>query len=275
MPVAHVALPVPLPRTFDYLLPDSMTPAAGGRRARERAVWQTAAGRGIVRLHAATPANCRWTSSNRSMRCSTTAALFLPSTVATAAVGGGLLSSPDWRRAVPRPADPAAPGQTGPGSAAVAVVRHTKAGREVALESLKRAPKQQQALAALRQRPKIWRHQVDELEVSETALQALRAKGLCDLAANRRRQQHDWRRQFLRDRRAAAAEYRAGHRRRRDSQRGRSFLRLAAGGRHRFRQDRGLPERAGKRAGAGQTGAGDGAGNWPDAANHRPLPRAL
>ena len=24
MPVAHVALPVPLPRTFDYLLPDSM-----------------------------------------------------------------------------------------------------------------------------------------------------------------------------------------------------------------------------------------------------------
>ncbi|HHU8971571.1 TPA: hypothetical protein ACULEP_000739, partial [Escherichia coli] len=25
MPVAHVALPVPLPRTFDYLLPEGMT----------------------------------------------------------------------------------------------------------------------------------------------------------------------------------------------------------------------------------------------------------
>ncbi len=31
MPVAHVALPVPLPRTFDYLLPDSMQAKAGCR----------------------------------------------------------------------------------------------------------------------------------------------------------------------------------------------------------------------------------------------------
>lgn len=31
MPVAHVALPVPLPRTFDYLLPDSMSDKAGCR----------------------------------------------------------------------------------------------------------------------------------------------------------------------------------------------------------------------------------------------------
>ena len=30
MPVAHVALPVPLPRTFDYLLPEGMTVKAGG-----------------------------------------------------------------------------------------------------------------------------------------------------------------------------------------------------------------------------------------------------
>ncbi len=29
MPVAHVALPVPLPRTFDYLLPEGMTVKAG------------------------------------------------------------------------------------------------------------------------------------------------------------------------------------------------------------------------------------------------------
>ncbi|PUW00622.1 primosomal protein N', partial [Cronobacter sakazakii] len=31
MPVARVALPVPLARTFDYLLPDAMTAAAGCR----------------------------------------------------------------------------------------------------------------------------------------------------------------------------------------------------------------------------------------------------
>lgn len=40
MPVAHVALPVPLPRTFDYLLPEGMT--VKGRVSRARAVWQTA-----------------------------------------------------------------------------------------------------------------------------------------------------------------------------------------------------------------------------------------
>ncbi len=31
MPVAHVALPVPLPRTFDYLLPEGMPVKAGCR----------------------------------------------------------------------------------------------------------------------------------------------------------------------------------------------------------------------------------------------------
>ena len=43
MPVAHVALPVPLPRTFDYLLPEGMTVKAGCR----------------VRYQLAMPANCR------------------------------------------------------------------------------------------------------------------------------------------------------------------------------------------------------------------------
>ena len=31
MPVVHVALPVPLARTFDYLLPPGMQPVAGAR----------------------------------------------------------------------------------------------------------------------------------------------------------------------------------------------------------------------------------------------------
>ncbi|VEC58232.1 primosome assembly protein PriA [Escherichia coli] len=46
MPVAHVALPVPLPRTFDYLLPEGMTVKAGCRCA--RAVWQTAGAHRVV-----------------------------------------------------------------------------------------------------------------------------------------------------------------------------------------------------------------------------------
>ncbi|MFP1496936.1 DEAD/DEAH box helicase [Escherichia coli] len=58
----------------------------------------------------------------------------------------------------------------------------TEQGHAVDLNSLKRSPKQQQALAALRQ-GKIWRDQVAELEFNDAALQALRKKGLCDLAS--------------------------------------------------------------------------------------------
>lgn len=56
----------------------------------------------------------------------------------------------------------------------------TEQGRSTLLDSLKRAPKQQQALAALLSGP-IYRHQVGELLLADTALQALRAKGLCNL----------------------------------------------------------------------------------------------
>jgi primosomal protein N' (replication factor Y) len=52
----------------------------------------------------------------------------------------------------------------------------TEQGQAVDLNSLKRSPKQQQALAALRQ-GRIWRHQVAELEFNDAALQALRTKG--------------------------------------------------------------------------------------------------
>ncbi|MBM6480587.1 primosomal protein N', partial [Raoultella ornithinolytica] len=55
-------------------------------------------------------------------------------------------------------------------------------GQAVDINSLKRSPKHQQALAALRQ-GRIWRHQVAELEFNDAALQALRGKGLCELAS--------------------------------------------------------------------------------------------
>ncbi|MCR2669614.1 primosomal protein N', partial [Salmonella enterica] len=67
----------------------------------------------------------------------------------------------------------------------------TEEGRATPPESLKRAPKQQQALAALLQRP-VYRHQVSQLELTESALQALRAKGLIDLRAQVAATQ-DWR----------------------------------------------------------------------------------
>ncbi|WP_350238541.1 primosomal protein N' [Pectobacterium colocasium] len=70
----------------------------------------------------------------------------------------------------------------------------TEQGRATPLNTLKRAVKQQQALAALLQSP-IYRHQVSEIGLTETALQALRSKGLCELQAAEQTL-HDWRQSF-------------------------------------------------------------------------------
>ncbi|STI78754.1 primosome assembly protein PriA [Escherichia coli] len=70
----------------------------------------------------------------------------------------------------------------------------TEQGQAVDLNSLKRSPKQQQALAALRQ-GKIWRDQVATLEFNDAALQALRKKGLCDLASETP-EFSDWRKNY-------------------------------------------------------------------------------
>ncbi|GKX59501.1 primosomal protein N' [Leminorella grimontii] len=56
----------------------------------------------------------------------------------------------------------------------------TEAGQAVDLSELKRAPKQQQALAALRKSP-IYRHQIAELDLNEGAFKALKDKGLAEL----------------------------------------------------------------------------------------------
>ncbi|AIA73034.1 primosomal protein N' [Pectobacterium atrosepticum SCRI1043] len=70
----------------------------------------------------------------------------------------------------------------------------TEQGRATPLSTLKRAAKQQQALAALLQSP-LYRHQVGEIGLTETALQALRSKGLCELKAAEQTP-HDWRQSF-------------------------------------------------------------------------------
>ncbi|AKJ43503.1 primosomal protein N' [Pragia fontium] len=56
----------------------------------------------------------------------------------------------------------------------------TDEGKTADLSVLKRAPKQQQALAALRQ-TNIYRYQINELELNEAAFQALKTKGLAEL----------------------------------------------------------------------------------------------
>lgn len=189
MPVVHVALPVPLARTFDYLLPPGMQPVAG---ARVGVPWGRQHAIGIV------------------TGCSDTSELPLDKLKPIDSVidAESLFSPSLWRilrwasdyyhypigevlfHALPILLRQGKPAEAAPLWQWFA----TEEGRATPPESLKRAPKQQQALAALLQRP-VYRHQVSQLELTESALQALRAKGLIDLRAQVA-DTHDWRPNF-------------------------------------------------------------------------------
>ncbi|VDZ54767.1 Primosomal protein N' [Serratia odorifera] len=189
MPVVHVALPVPLARTFDYLLPHGVQPVMG---ARVSVPWGRQRSIGIV------------------TGCSEASEVPLEKLKPIDSVidHTSLFSPSLWRilnwaseyyhyplgevlsHALPILLRQGKPAEAAPLWQWFA----TEQGRATPPESLKRAPKQQQALAALLQRP-VYRHQVSELELSEPALQALRAKGLVDLRAQAVATQ-DWRRDF-------------------------------------------------------------------------------
>lgn len=177
MPVAHVALPVPLPRTFDYLLPDGM-PVKAGCRVRvpfgkqERIGIVTAVSeRSELPLDELKPV----------------AEVIDAEPVFSASVWRLLLWAADYYHHpigdVLFHALPIVLRQGKPASATPMWYWFaTEQGQAVDINSLKRSPKQQQALAALRQ-GKIWRHQVAELEFNDAALQALRGKGTAELAS--------------------------------------------------------------------------------------------
>lgn len=120
MPVAHVALPVPLPRTFDYLLPDSMSAKAGCRVTVPFGKQQRVGIVVSVSEHSELPLN----ELKSVVEVLDSEAGLLHQHLATAAVGGRLLSSSDWRRAVPCPAHYAAPGQERQPRANVVLVCH-------------------------------------------------------------------------------------------------------------------------------------------------------
>ncbi|HDL6855390.1 TPA: primosomal protein N' [Yersinia enterocolitica] len=178
MPVVQVALPVPLARTFDYRLDSAMgCPVVGARVSvpfgKRNAI-------GIV------------------VGISETCTFPLEQLKAIDAVldGDSLFPPSLWRilcwateyyhypigevlfHALPILLRQGKPAQSAPLWQWFA----TEQGRATPPESLKRAPKQQQALAALLQKP-VYRHQVNEMALTESALQALRSKGLIDLRA--------------------------------------------------------------------------------------------
>lgn len=189
MPVVHVALPVPLARTFDYLLPPGMQPVAG---ARVGVPWGRQHAIGIV-------TGCSDTSELPLDKLKPidsvidTESLFSPSLWRILRWASDYYHYPIGEvlfHALPILLRQGKPAEAAPLWQWFA----TEEGRATPPESLKRAPKQQQALAALLQRP-VYRHQVSQLELTESALQALRAKGLIDLRAQVAATQ-DWRPNF-------------------------------------------------------------------------------
>lgn len=178
MPVAHVALPVPLARTFDYLIPVGMQVAAGCR------VMVPFGKREAVGIVVSVSEKSELPLSDLKP-------------VADVLDGESLFPASLWRvllwakdyyhhpigdvlfHALPILLRQGKPAHHAP----LWYWFATEEGKAVDINSLKRAPKQQQALAAVRQK-NIWRHQVGEMDISEQGLQALRTKGLCDLKSS-------------------------------------------------------------------------------------------
>ena len=175
MLIAQVALQVPLARTFDYLIPEGMQVSTGCR-------VQVAFGKqrqavGIV----------------MAITDHSELAIENLKPVTRALDNTPLFATPLWRvllwaaeyyhypigevlfHALPIPLRQGKPAHHAPSWYWVV----TEQGKTIDLFSLKRAPKQQQALTALRHAI-VWRHQPPP-EINEAALQALKAKGLCEL----------------------------------------------------------------------------------------------
>ncbi|PVZ83548.1 primosomal protein N' [Serratia sp. S1B] len=186
MPVVHVALPVPLARTFDYLLPAGQQPICG---ARVSVPWGKRQAIGIITGYSES-------SELPLEKLKPIDNLLDTDSLFSASLWHILLWASDYYHypigevlfhALPILLRQGKPAESDPLWQWLA----TEQGRATPLDSLKRAPKQQQALAALLQQP-IYRHQVNELALTESALQALRVKDLAMLRAQVMPKQ-DWR----------------------------------------------------------------------------------
>ncbi|TQQ86073.1 primosomal protein N' [Cronobacter sakazakii] len=189
MPVARVALPVPLARTFDYRLPDAMTAAAG---CRVRVPFGRQQRVGVV-VAVGNESELPLDELKSVVEVLDSESLYPP------VLWRMLLWAADYYHhpigEVLFHALPVLLRQGKPAShAPLWYWFATEEGQAVDLNSLKRSPKQQQALAALRQ-GRLWRHEVAQMAFNDAALQALRAKGLCELGSELP-PVADWRGQF-------------------------------------------------------------------------------
>jgi primosomal protein N' (replication factor Y) len=189
MLVAHVILPVPLHRTFDYLLPDNLSAVAGCRvnvpfgHREHIGIIESISSESELPVEKLKPIN----------QLLDTQSLFSSALWRLLHWAGEYYHYP-----LGEVLFHALPILLRQGKAAELTPLWqwfiTETGQATPLASLKRAAKQQQALAALLQQP-LYRHQVNEMDLSETALQALRAKGLAELRSIAPTTQ-DWRNHF-------------------------------------------------------------------------------
>lgn len=189
MPVAHVALPVPLARTFDYLLPLEINADVGYRvcvpfgKREAIGIITGISDNSELALDKLKPISATLDSTS----------LFTPALWRILHWAADYYHYPLGEvlfHALPVLLRQGKPAEQAPLWQWFA----TEQGRATPLNDLKRAPKQQQAMAALLQ-GKVYRHQVNSLELTETALQTLRTKGLADLQSVLPAPQ-DWRNNF-------------------------------------------------------------------------------
>ncbi|KQN63340.1 primosomal protein N' [Erwinia sp. Leaf53] len=189
MPVVQVALAVPLARCFDYLLPPHLNPVVGGRVS---VPFGKRDATGVV-------VAIRETSDYPLDQLKSVQQVLDDESLYPPSLWRLLLWAAEYYHyPLGEVLFHAMPVLLRQGKAAEEAPlwqwQITDDGRATAPESLKRAPKQQQALAALRHRG-LYRHEIGQHDITDATLQALRAKGLCDLHS-RARQRDDWREHF-------------------------------------------------------------------------------
>jgi len=190
MPIVQVALAVPLSRTFDYLLPQGLSVRTGCRV--QVAFGQQRQAVGIV-MAVSEESSLPLEKLKPISQVLDSESLFPPSLWRVLLWAAAYYHYPIGEvlfHALPLSLRQGKPAHSAP----LWYWFATEEGKAIDLNSLKRATKQQQALAALRHNI-IWRHQLNELDIGETALQALRKKGLCDLHS-RAPERHDWRQTY-------------------------------------------------------------------------------
>lgn len=177
MPVVQIALPVPIDRTFDYLLPAHITPVIGARvtvpfgKRQAIGIITGISEQSELPIHQLKPV--------------------IEQLDQETLFSGDLWRILNWAaRYYQYPLGEvlfhALPVLLRQGKPAQETPLHqwiiTESGQQTDLATLKRAPKQQQALALLKQKP-VYRHQISEFELTESIMQALKNKQLAELIA--------------------------------------------------------------------------------------------